>query len=431
MTYEEALSYLYSRLPVFQNQGARAYKPGLSTTRAFCERLGNPHNNYKTIHIGGTNGKGSTSHMLASVLQHAGYRVGLYTSPHLKSFTERIRVNGQAVREDFVSDFVSKHRAYIEGIEPSFFEVTVAMAFDYFAVEEVDVAVIEVGMGGRLDSTNIITPVLSLITNISFDHTQYLGDTLPKIAREKAGIIKPHVPVIISELMAPEIMQVFSETAASLGAPMTVAADEIKIISYTVQKGKLIIRLIFSSEDTIQMYELDLVGDYQVNNVKGVLSAIKILNTNGFTISLNALKNGLAAVRATTNLKGRWQYINTNPLVICDTAHNAGGLGLTIAQFKKIPARQYRFVIGFVADKDLNSIFSLFSKEDIFYFCQPSNSRALSVKILLEKANAAGLVGEAFPDVNSALEKALKDSDPKDAIYVGGSTFVVADLQYI
>lgn len=431
MTYEEAISFLYSRLPVFQNQGARAYKPGLSTTRAFCERLGNPQTDYKTIHVGGTNGKGSTSHMLASVLQQAGYRVGLYTSPHLKSFTERIRVNGEAVREDFVTDFVASQREYIETIEPSFFEVTVAMAFAYFSVEAVDIAVIEVGMGGRLDSTNIITPVLSLITNISLDHTQYLGDTLPKIAGEKAGIIKPGVPVVISERMTPEVMDVFSATATELNALFTVASDEFSVVSHSLENGHLRVVLAETGKELNQCYTLDLVGDYQLNNIKGVLAALKIVHESGFKIPPVAVKAGLSTVIATTGLKGRWQKINTNPLVICDTAHNAAGLELTLAQFRAIPARSHRYVLGFVADKAIESILMLFSAEDIVYFCQPNNARALPVETLMAKARAAGIVGEALPDVNSALEKAIQDSASDDAIYVGGSTFVVADLKSI
>ncbi|MPR36388.1 bifunctional folylpolyglutamate synthase/dihydrofolate synthase [Salmonirosea aquatica] len=428
MTYEEAIAYLYSRLPVFQNHGARAYKPGLSTTRAFCERLGNPQNTYKTIHVGGTNGKGSTSHMLASVLQHAGYRVGLYTSPHLKSFTERIRVNGQPVREDFVSEFVTVHSDYIASIEPSFFEVTVAMAFAYFSSENVEVAVIEVGMGGRLDSTNIITPELALITNISFDHTQYLGDTLPKIAFEKAGIIKPTIPIVLSERMPPEVLDVFEERAAELDARLVVAAERITISSHSFQTGKLNIAVKYSHKKKLYRYQLDLLGEYQLNNVKGVLSALEILNDTGFVIHPSAIKSGLASVRTTTGLKGRWQQIQSEPLVLCDTAHNKAGLELTIGQFKQIEASKHRFVLGFVADKEIESILSLFSNEDTFYFCQPQNPRALPVENLVQAAQIAGFTGESLDNVNSALEKAIHDSNAADAIYVGGSTFVVADL---
>ena len=431
MTYEEAIAYLYNRLPVFQNQGARAYKPGLSTTYAFCERLGNPQNKYRTIHVGGTNGKGSTSHMSASVLQQAGYRVGLYTSPHLKSFTERIRVNGESVRESFVSEFVEEHKEYIESIEPSFFEVTVAMAFAYFAAEKVDVAVVEVGMGGRLDSTNVITPVLALITNISFDHTQHLGDTLPKIAFEKAGIIKPKVPIVLSEQMEPLVLNVFKTKAIELAAPLVIGAEEVHIVSHSVENGKLIITLKQAWGDTVEMYELDLLGDYQLNNIKGVLSALRILASGEFSIPQSAIKAGLANVCSTTGLRGRWQRMQADPLVICDTAHNAAGLAFTINQFKLIRARQHRFVLGFVADKEIDSILKLFSGTDVFYFCQPSNSRALPVERLVEVANTIGLKGTSYEDVNTALRHAIQDSSVDDAIYVGGSTFVVADLQSI
>ena len=431
MNYEDSLAYLYNRLPIFQNQGARAYKPGLSTTLAFCSRLGNPQNSFKTIHVGGTNGKGSTSHMLASVLQHAGYRVGLYTSPHLKSFTERIRVNGQSVRHDFVADFVTEHQPYIEEIEPSFFEVTVAMAFSYFSAETVDVAVIEVGMGGRLDSTNVITPVLSLITNISFDHTQYLGGTLPKIAWEKAGIIKPSVPFVLSERMSHEVYKVFKDRAAELETVVTVGEEKIRVLSHRIEQGKLTVEVVDHDDQISHTYEFDLVGDYQLSNIKGVLTALNILQQSGFTLSKAGIEEGLATVCSTTGLKGRWQKIGSNPLIICDTAHNPAGLALTVSQFKKISAPKHRFVLGFVADKALDDILPLFSPEDIYYFCQPTNSRALPVASLVQAAKKAGIRGEPYENVNLALQKAIADSEPNDAIYVGGSTFVVADLDLI
>lgn len=431
MNYEESLAYLYNRLPIFQNQGARAYKPGLSTTLAFCERLGNPQDTYKTIHVGGTNGKGSTSHMLASILKHAGYRVGLYTSPHLKSFTERIRVNGQSVQEDFVARFVTEHQAYIEEIEPSFFEVTVAMAFAYFSFEAVDVAVIEVGMGGRLDSTNVITPVLSLVTNISFDHTQYLGDTLPKIAWEKAGIMKPSVPFVLSERMSADVLKVFKDRAAKLKTYMTVGEDKIQILTHHTQLGKLTVQVIEGEDLVPHTYALDLLGDYQLSNLQGVLTALEILKRSGFELPQTAIEAGLATVCSTTGLKGRWQKIGTSPLVICDTAHNPAGLTLTVSQFKQIPARVHRFVLGFVADKALDDILPLFLPDDVYYFCQPTNSRALPVESLVQAAEKAGIGGVPFENVNLALQKAVADSDSDDAIYVGGSTFVVADLESI
>lgn len=431
MNYEDSLAYLYSRLPIFQNQGARAYKPGLSTTLAFCSRLGNPQESYKTIHVGGTNGKGSTSHMLASVLQHAGYRVGLYTSPHLKSFTERIRINGQPVREGFVADFVTEQQAYIEEIEPSFFEVTVAMAFAYFAAEAVDMAVIEVGMGGRLDSTNVITPVLSLITNISFDHTQYLGDTLPKIAREKAGIMKPGVPLVLSERISDEVYKVFTDRAVVLETVVTVGEEKILVLSHSIELGKLTVEVENLEEHKFHTYTLDLLGDYQLSNVKGVLTALRILQQSGFNLPQAAIEQGLATVCATTGLKGRWHKIGSEPLVICDTAHNRAGLALTVAQFRQICARQHRFVLGFVIDKALDDILPLFSAEDVYYFCQPTNSRALPVADLVQAAKKMGIGGESYEDVNQALQKAIDDSMPGDAIYVGGSTFVVADLDLI
>lgn len=431
MNYEESLAYLYNRLPIFQNQGARAYKPGLSTTLAFCERLANPQDTYKTIHVGGTNGKGSTSHMLASILQHAGYRVGLYTSPHLKSFTERIRVNGQSVQEDFVARFVTEHQTYIEEIEPSFFEVTVAMAFDYFSAESVDVAVIEVGMGGRLDSTNVITPVLSLVTNISFDHTQYLGDTLPKIAWEKAGIMKPSVPFVLSEQMAADVLRVFKDRAKELKTNVTIGGERIRVLSHHIHQGKLTVEVIEGEDPVPHTYELDLLGDYQLTNLQGVLTALELLKRSGFELPQTAIEAGLATVCSTTGLKGRWQKIGSRPLVICDTAHNPAGLALTVSQFKQIPARVHRYVLGFVADKTLDEILPLFSPDDVYYFCQPTNSRALPVESLVQAAKKVGIGGVPYENVNLALQKAVADSDLDDAIYVGGSTFVVADLESI
>lgn len=431
MTFQQAIDYLYSRLPVFQNQGARAYKPGLSTTRDFCTHLGNPQSKFKSLHIGGTNGKGSTSHMLASVLQKSGYTVGLYTSPHLKNFTERIRVNGLSVEEEFVTEFVQKHQGYIETIQPSFFEVTVALAFDYFAYRQVDFAVIEVGMGGRLDSTNVIFPVLSIITNISFDHTQYLGNTLPRIAREKAGIIKEEVPIVISEQADLNVLELFKEVAQNLHAELYFAFEIIETIDSGTQYGLLNIEAKWIQNNQIEIYKLDLTGSYQLLNYKGVLVALDLLQKQGYAISNESISNGLSTVSNTTGLKGRWQTLQTDPLVICDTAHNVAGLSFTIKQFLSIPHSVPRFVLGFVADKDLDSILPLFPKTGIYYFCQPNNQRALSVHLLRDKALEEELIGECFDTVNDALKMALKEAINTDIIYVGGSTFVVADLDQL
>lgn len=433
MNYQETIDYLYSRLPVFQNIGARAFKPGLHTTLQLCNHLGNPQEKFKTIHVGGTNGKGSTSHMLASVLQEAGYKVGLYTSPHLKSFTERIRVNGISIDEDFIVEFTAVNKSYIESLSPSFFEVTVAMAFSYFARCEVDVAVIEVGMGGRLDSTNIITPVLSVITNVSFDHVQFLGDTLGKIAYEKAGIIKNDVPVVVSERQEDEVSDVFDQTASERNSEIVYGADLFSILNSEHTNGKLSLNIV-SKESGQLVYpdlNLDLAGEYQLKNICGVLAAIEKLQKTGFEISGNAIYDGLSLVQSNTGLKGRWQKLNDKPLVYCDTAHNYAGVSETMRQFNSLVSKQKRFVIGFVSDKDISSILNLFPKDGIYYFCQPSNLRALDASELQQEALELGLKGNVYPNVNLALEAAISESNPEDTIYVGGSTFVVADLDQL
>jgi dihydrofolate synthase/folylpolyglutamate synthase len=433
MNYQETIDYLYSRLPVFQNIGARAFKPGLHTTLQLCSHLGNPQEKFKTIHVGGTNGKGSTSHMLASVLQEAGYKVGLYTSPHLKSFTERIRVNGISIEEDFIVEFTRVNKLYIESLDPSFFEVTVAMAFAYFEKCQVDIAVIEVGMGGRLDSTNIITPVLSLITNVSYDHVQFLGDTLGKIAFEKAGIIKHKIPVVISEKQEEEISDVFEHTAGSNESALVYGSDLIKIARADHLDGKLSLD-IDSGKTNVPLYQnliLDLAGTYQQKNIGGVLSAIEILQNSDFEITKESVYGGLSKVVQNTGLKGRWQKLNDKPLAYCDTAHNHAGISETLRQFNSIRSTQKRFVIGFVADKDVSSILNIFPKEGIYYFTKPSNIRALNASNLQQEASKFGLHGNVYPNVNRALEKAILESNQDDTIYVGGSTFIVADLDQI
>ncbi|MCF0055480.1 folylpolyglutamate synthase/dihydrofolate synthase family protein [Dyadobacter sp. CY356] len=433
MNYQETIDYLYSRLPVFQNIGARAFKPGLHTTLQLCNHLGNPQEKFKTVHVGGTNGKGSTSHMLASVLQEAGYKVGLYTSPHLKSFTERIRVNGVSIDGDFIVKFTAVNKSYIESLSPSFFEVTVAMAFAYFASSQVDIAVIEVGMGGRLDSTNVITPVLSVITNVSYDHVQFLGDTLGKIAFEKAGIIKNEVPVVISEKQEVEISDVFNQTASEKNAEIAYGSELFEIGKAEHSNGALVLNIISktSGHPAYPDLNLDLAGDYQLKNICGVIAAIEKLQNTGFKIEMEAIYRGLSRVQHNTGLKGRWQKLNDSPLVYCDTAHNYAGVSDTMRQFNSLVTKQKRFVIGFVSDKDITSILNLFPRDGIYYFCQPSNLRALNASELQQEALKSGLLGNVYPDVNKALEAAILESDRKDAIYVGGSTFVVADLDQL
>ncbi|SEJ62458.1 dihydrofolate synthase / folylpolyglutamate synthase [Dyadobacter sp. SG02] len=431
MTYQETIGYLYDRLPVFQNIGARAFKPGLHTTRELCKALGDPQDKYPTIHVAGTNGKGSTSHMLAAILQESGYRVGLYTSPHLKDFRERIRVNGACVSEEFIVDFVNDQKSNIDRLSPSFFEVTVAMAFSYFEQAGVDVAVIEVGMGGRLDSTNIITPELSVITNISFDHMQFLGDTLGKIAGEKAGIIKSDVPVVVSEYQNAEIGDVITAAAQVAGAPLTFASDVYEVSFMTLAEGKMLVDVKNKISGTVVSNGLaaDLTGAYQLKNITGVWAAKEVLIAKGWKITDDSVRRALQSVSAITGLKGRWQQLRQNPDVYCDTAHNTAGLTITLAQFDTVCKGTKRFVVGFVGDKDISTMLSLFPKDAEYYFCEPSNMRALKAEELRLKALEHGLIGKTFGNVNEALEEAIGDSAPMDAIYVGGSTFVVADIE--
>lgn len=422
MTYQQTLDYLYQNLPMFQRVGAVAYKKDLTNTLALCEVLGNPHLKFKSIHIAGTNGKGSSSHMTASVLQAAGYKTGLYTSPHLKEFTERIRVNGKEVTQEFVIDFVERIKPAIESIKPSFFEITVAMAFDYFAKEQVDVAVIEVGLGGRLDSTNVITPVVSLITNISWDHADILGDTLPKIAFEKAGIIKSHVPVVVSEWQQ-EVRGVFTEQARKQRSTLTIASEKYRV--ERIAPG------VFEVKSDLEQFEvrLDLLGIYQTKNLAGVLAIVDVLIENGFKISREQLLKGLANVTALTGLKGRWQTVSKDPLIICDTGHNEAGVSEILHQFNEVKFNRLHMVWGMVKDKDITKILAMLPKDASYYFCQAKIPRAMDAQELKSKATNAGLQGEVFPDVNEAIAQAKINYRKGDLIFVGGSTFVVAEVE--
>ena len=425
MQYQEALDYLYSRLPVFHRIGPKALKPGLGNTLRLCEALGNPQHRFKSIHVAGTNGKGSTSHMLAAVYQSAGYRVGLYTSPHLKSFTERIRLNGQPIAEADVAAFVTAHQLLIESIEPSFFEVTVAMAFDYFARELPDIAIIEVGLGGRLDSTNVITPVASVITNIGFDHTEILGDTLPAIAREKAGIIKPSVPVIIGETQ-PETTPVFEEISTANNAPIGWADQAYSVTDGGVETGKRAV-LVARQGSRSQPFFLDLLGGYQLRNLPAVFATVDTLQPL-LPVSVAATATGLQSVMALTGLQGRFQTIQTSPRVIADTAHNPPGLHALFTTVSSFRYDTLRIVIGVVADKDRAQILSTLPEEATYYFCQADSPRALSAPDLQDEAAAVGRMGTAYTDVNTALEAALTESTPADLIVVTGSTYIVAEL---
>lgn len=394
---------MFTQLPMYQQQGASAYKKDLTNTVLLAKHLGNPEENIKFVHVAGTNGKGSTSSMIASVLQEAGYKVGLYTSPHLKDFRERIKINGAMISEDFVVDFISTNQSFFEEHHLSFFEMTVGLAFDYFAKEQVDVAVIEVGMGGRLDSTNIITPLVSVITNIGLDHTQFLGTTLEAIAGEKAGIIKPNVPVVIGEYTA-ETKPVFVAKAKACQSEIYFASDLIH-----------------------EEYPCGLLGDYQMHNKKTVVQTVAVLE-NHFIISEENLKNGLLNVVANTGLLGRWQQIHSSPKVICDTAHNSHGLKIVLNQIQKENFEHLYFVLGVVNDKDLDDILPLFPKNARYFFCKPNVPRGLDEKILQKKAAEFDLKGEVCNSVSMAYEAALAVSSEKDFIYIGGSTFVVAEI---
>ena len=405
MNYAETLHWMFNQLPMYQNQGATAYKKDLTNTLILSEYLGNPERKIKTIHVAGTNGKGSTSHLLASVLQEAGYKVGLYTSPHLKDYRERIKINGENISEDFVCDFINKHKSFFEYNQLSFFEMTVGLAFDYFAKEKVDIAIIEVGMGGRLDSTNIITPLVSVITNIGLDHTQFLGNTLELIAGEKAGIIKQNIPIVIGEYTS-ETLPVFIEKAKHENAP-----------------------IYFASELIQETYPSALLGDYQIHNKKTVLQTIKILQeVSDFKITEENCKNGFLNVIEKTRLQGRWQIVHDNPKVICDTAHNKDGLKIVLNQLQKLSFSRLHIVLGVVNDKDLEEILPLFPKNAIYYFSKPDNFRGLDPLILQQKSTEFGLIGKVYNSVVIAYEKALQDATSNDIIYVGGSTFVVAEI---
>ncbi|MEQ1585554.1 MAG: folylpolyglutamate synthase/dihydrofolate synthase family protein [Cyclobacteriaceae bacterium] len=422
MTYSETLNYLYANLPMFQRVGAAAYKKDLTNTLQLCEALGNPHLKFKSIHIAGTNGKGSSSHMLAAIVQTAGYKTGLYTSPHLKEFTERIRVNGKEIDQEFIIDFVERITPAIERIQPSFFEITVAMAFDYFVKEKVDIAVIETGLGGRLDSTNVITPLVSLITNISWDHKDLLGDTLKKIAFEKAGIIKPGVPVIISERQ-PHVEEVFESKARECISELVFASDLYQVNRIPGGTYEVI------HDRQTSTYELDLLGIYQAKNLKGVLAAISELRKQGFRISSDHVNAGLKNTTTLTDLKGRWQKIGDNPLTICDTGHNEAGIKEILCQVKEIRFNKLHWVLGMVKDKDVTTILHLLPKDANYYFCQASIPRAMPAGELQEKALEAGLRGVAISNVNAAINHARANSTPTDLILIGGSTFVVAEIE--
>lgn len=422
MTYQETITYLYNSAPLFQNIGQGAYKEGLSNTNALDEHFDHPHRRFRTIHVAGTNGKGSCSHTLAAVLQSAGYKVGLYTSPHLVDFRERIRVNGTPIEEQFVVDFVEQHRSFFEPLHPSFFELTTAMAFHYFAEQQIDVAVIEVGLGGRLDCTNIISPDLTLITNISFDHVSFLGDTLAKIAHEKAGIIKPQTPIIIGEHNE-ETRPVFEAEAVGKQAPITFAQDT-PVIEHKGGDANYDIYQTTSYKDL----QVALRGYCQEKNVNTLFHAISELQRIGYDISEKAIREGFAHVCQLTGLMGRWQKLNDLPRLICDTGHNIGGFQYIVPQLLAQPCKQLRIVFGMVNDKDINAVLALMPKHATYYFTRASVARALPSLELQALATKHGLHGATYPNVAEATQAALAEADKEDFIYVGGSSFIVADL---
>ncbi len=428
MTYKETLDFLFNHVPAYHRIGKAAYKNDLNNIIALDIFFGYPHKKYRTIHIAGTNGKGSVSHIVASVLQEAGYRTGLYTSPHLKDFRERIKVNNEMISEKEVVDFVANHQEIIESLEPSFFELSVAMAFDYFARCKVDVAVIEVGLGGRLDSTNIITPVLSVITNIGHDHLDILGDTLGKIASEKAGIMKKSIPVVISETHA-EIEKIFLSKAAELDSLIYFADQRFfcNLEESGNQEGERKFRITDLINNRSKTGETVLGGDYQSKNIQAVYCVFDVLKA-GFKISEENIATGIKNVIINTGLQGRWQVLANNPLTICDTGHNKEGLEYVINQIKRIPKSGLHIILGFVNDKDLKTVLPLFPTDAIYYFTKASIPRALDEEILKSEASKYNLMGESYTDVKSALQNARKKASQTDMIFIGGSTFIVAEV---
>lgn len=428
MNYAQTLEYLFTQLPMFSRVGAAAYKPDLTNTIKLCEALGNPQHQFTSIHVAGTNGKGSTSHMLASILQTAGYKTGLYTSPHLVDFRERIKIDGVYCSKEFVVEFTEKIKPLIATIQPSFFEITVAMAFSYFAEQKVDIAVIEVGLGGRLDSTNIITPEVSVITNIGLDHTQFLGDTIPQIAGEKAGIIKKDVPCIVSEYTE-ETKPVFD--AAAIHTSLAYSSELYTILDTKYAHDYLSVEVLNKKTNVTQTYQLDLNGSYQAKNVQGVLGAVGILQTKGWQISNQHIHDGLSHVKKNTGLYGRWQIMSTSPTTVVDVAHNVAGIQTLLAQIKLVNHQQLHIVFGMVKDKDIDSVLALLPTQATYYFTQAQIERAIDATELQQKAGQHGLTGNVFAHVNEAISAAQKQAQVTDLIVVCGSVFLVGEIEGI
>lgn len=437
MTYQQTIDYLYQQLPMFTRVGASAFKKDLTNTVALCTALDNPQTKFPTIHVAGTNGKGSTAHLLTAVLQSLGLKTGLYVSPHYRDFRERVKVNGEYVSKKYVKQFVAQHSPLFEEIQPSFFEMTVAMAFDYFATEGVDIAVIEVGLGGRLDSTNIISPLVSVITNISFDHMDMLGNTLPLIAFEKAGIIKHQTPVVIGEEQA-ETTPVFLEKAKDCAAPIHFASQnfDVQLVESDVEFSYFDVKhKVVNQKEEVSRLKVNLNGAYQSKNVATVLQTIEILKTLPFFADYtegghwtNAIHKGFEELKSLTNFIGRWQIIHREPIVLCDSAHNEGGLSLAMSQLKSLTFNQLHIVLGMVKDKDISKMLSLMPTDATYYFCKANIPRGMPAEDLKELAGGFGLKGQAYPSVKRALAAAKRRSKTDDLVYVGGSTFVVAEV---
>lgn len=427
MNYEQTLAYLYTQLPMFTRIGAAALKNDLNNTIALCGALGNPHTQFPTVHVAGTNGKGSTSHMLAAVLQAAGYKTGLYTSPHLKDFRERVKINGEMMPKDDVVDFVARCQPIFDTILPSFFEMTVGLAFDYFARQKVDIAIIEVGLGGRLDSTNIITPQLSVITNIGWDHMDLLGDTLPKIAAEKAGIIKPKITAIVGESDT-VTNPVFIDKAAETNAPLLFADKEIRIENFIAGGDIATCDVYFQNQLWLEQLECDLTGIYQQKNIATALTALLQLQKQGWNMDEKAIRQGLKSVKTTTGLMGRWQKLSDTPPSYADTGHNINGVHEVLKQIQLVPHQNLHIVWGMVGDKDISKILSVLPKNATYYFCNAQLPRALPANELQQQANSFGLKGEHYPTVTQALAAAQSAANQQDLVFVGGSTFVVAEV---
>lgn len=428
MNYKETLDYLFAALPMFHRDGPAAYKANLDNTRELCDAMGNPEKGLVCIHVAGTNGKGSVCHMLASVLQAAGYKTGLYTSPHLRDFRERIRVNGEMVSEEWVAEFVTRHQSDFERIKPSFFEMSTAMAFTYFRQEETDIAIIETGLGGRLDSTNVVSPILTVITNIGMDHMELLGDTPVKIAEEKAGIIKEEIPVVIGE-STPETMEVFIRTANEYNAEITFAHEIYKAEcnNYNPLEDHMMATVYYEGNLYYKNLRMDLTGLYQLKNVCTTLAAIDYLKED-YELPEEIIRRGLRTVIKSTGLNGRWQILSREPLTICDTGHNKDGLLQVIPLIRRTEHKKLHFVLGMVGDKDIDAILDILPTEAAYYFCKADIPRGLEATVLAEKAAEKGLKGQAFNSVNEALETAQDNASPNDLVFVGGSTFIVAEV---